>query len=122
MKKRISSIEFDAALKIIVAYKLQIESDLTKNIFVDNRLINIQNAINEKTFNALKEYYQLYYSIDLKLDDLLAMETSFLKSIDYDKMALIKGFGFLSIANFKQLMVEHFILKPEDFNKLKKKY
>ncbi|RTZ02046.1 hypothetical protein EKL98_14010 [Flavobacterium bomense] len=120
IEKRISSLEFDEALKLIAAYKLQLMHELKENVLVDN--INIQNDVNEKTFKALKIYYQLYYKIELNWDDLAVMEISLLKSIDYNKMAFVKGFGFISLFNFKELMISCSILKEEEYCQLKKRY
>lgn len=122
IKKKISSLEFDIALKLIVAYKLQLEHELKENVLVKNRRINIQDDVNEKTFKALKIYYQLYYKIELNWDDLAVMEISLLKSIDYNKMAFVKGFGFISLFNFKELMISCSILKEEEYCQLKKRY
>ncbi len=122
IEKKISSLEFDEALKLIAAYKFQLDNDLTDNFFIEGAIINIQNEINKKTFNGLQNYYQLYYNIDLEWDDLARMDASLLQSIDYDKMALGKGFGCVSLFNFKDLMVYHGVLKAEDLNTLKKRY
>ncbi|WP_426092440.1 hypothetical protein [Flavobacterium sp. DSR3-2] len=122
IEKKINSLQFDEALKLIAAYKLQLMHELKENVLADNININIQNDVNEKTFNALKIYYQLYYKIELNWDDLAAMDISLLKSIDYKKLALVKGFGFISLFNFKELMISSSILKEEEFCILKKRY
>jgi hypothetical protein len=110
----ITSVEFDAALQLIVAYKLQLDKELEARVLAQNQKINIQEAINAKTFIALQYYYQLHYSISLQWEDLKAMDVGFLKAIDYDMMAITKNFGFMALFNFKKLMVIHSIINKEE--------
>jgi hypothetical protein len=110
----ITSVEFDAALKLISDYKIQMDKELKASVLHKNQKIDIQEGINEKTFIALQNYYQLDYSISLKWEDLKAMDICLLESIDYDKMALTKGFGLMSLFNFKEIMVSHSIINKEE--------
>ena len=110
----ITSVEFDAAIKLIADYKSQLDKELKASVLAQNKKINIQEGINEKTFIALQNYYQLDYSITLQWEDLKAMDICLLESIDYGKMALTKGFGFMSLFNFKEVMVSHSIINKEE--------
>jgi hypothetical protein len=118
----ITSVEFDAALQLIADYKIQLDKELKASVLAQNRKIDIQEGINEKTFIALQNYYQLDYSISLKWEDLKAMDICLLESIDYDKMALTKGFGLMSLFNFKEIMVSHSIINKEELYDRNKYY
>jgi glyoxylate carboligase len=110
----ITSVEFDAALKLIADYKIQMDKELKASVLHVNQKIDIQDGINEKIFIALQNYYQLDYAMQLKWEDLKAMDICLLESIDYDKMALTKGFGMKSLFVFKKLMVSHSIINQEE--------
>jgi hypothetical protein len=107
----ITSLEFDAALKIISDYKTQ-----SDNKFVEGsnfRKINIQKNIRNSTFNALKNYYFDNYNLLLEREDLLNMDVQLLKKIDYKKMSGYRGFGLISLFYFKKLMESHSVIAPE---------
>jgi hypothetical protein len=110
----ISSIEFDNALQLIADYKLQLQGQLATRMIIRSEKINIQQDIKDKTFKALQNYYDLYYNINLGWKDLKIMDRNLLASIDYDKMGGIRGFGRLSLFNFKKIMILHSILDKKD--------
>jgi hypothetical protein len=110
----ITSVEFDAAVQLIVDYKLQLNKQLEIVVAVRNKKINIRKDIGEKAIKALQIYYELHYRVRLQLEDLNAMDRQLLASIDYDKMLLIKGFGRTAIFNFKKVMILHSVLDQKD--------
>jgi hypothetical protein len=110
----ITSLEFDEALQVIADYKLQLQGQLATGMIIRSEKINIQQDIKDKTFKALQNYYELYYNINLGWEDLKIMDRDLLAAIDYDKMGGIRGFGSLSIFNFKKLMIFHSILDKKD--------
>jgi hypothetical protein len=110
----ITSLEFNQALQLIADYKLQLEEQLETGLILRAEKINIQQDIKEKTFRALQNYYDCYYNINLEWDDLMNMDRHLLAAIDYDKIVGIRGFGRLSIFNFKKLMIFHSILDKKD--------
>lgn len=109
----ITSKEFELAIKIIAAYKLQMDNTL-KEILQNNEIINLQDNIRESQFRILQKYYRIHYNRKLSWEDLKAMERSSLENIDFDKMKLIKGCGPIFLFNFKKLLLSHSILKEED--------
>ena len=110
----ITSLEFDAALQLIVDYKLQLNKQLEASLTVKQQKLDISQEVSGKTFKALQTYYALYYDIQLQLEDLEVMERDFLSAIDFDKMLLIKGFGRVAAFNFRKLMIAHSVLHKKD--------
>jgi len=110
----ITSLEFNQALQLIADFKLQLEEQLETGMIIRSEKINIQQDIKDKTFKALQNYYELYYNINLGWEDLKIMDRNLLASIDYDKMGGIRGFGRLSLFNFKKIMILHSILDKKD--------
>lgn len=111
----ITSLEFNQALQLISDYKLQLENQLEIGMIIRAEKISIQQDIKNKTFTALQHYYDWYYKINLKRDDLTSMDRNLLARIDYDKMGGIRGFGRLSILNFKKIKIFHSILDKKGF-------
>ena len=109
----ITSEEFDLALQIIAAYKLQIDQQL-KDVLVSNQKINIQGDIKESAFRVLQQYYRVYYATKLQWEDLKDMDKDLLGNIDYDKMKLLKGYERMSLCKLKKLMIFHSILDKDD--------
>jgi hypothetical protein len=109
----ITSLEFDAALKIISDYKTQSENKIVEGSNLNFRKINIQKSIRNSTFNALKNYYYDNYNLSLERKDLLNMDVQLLKKIDYKKMSGYRGFGMISLFYFKKLMESHSVITPE---------
>ena len=110
----ISKLEFKKALKIVAAYKMQVEQDLHKSTIAYRRTINIQNDISEYTFRVLQLYYIEEYEIDLEKDNLKSMDVRLLACINYDKLKKIRGYALMNINNFKKLMISHSILAGKD--------
>jgi hypothetical protein len=109
----ITSLEFDAALKIISDYKIQLDNKIVEKPHVMPQNINIQKSIRNSTFNALRYYYFEYYNITLSREDLMNMDVLLLKEIDYTKMSRYRGFGLISLFYFKKLMESHSVIAPE---------
>lgn len=110
----ITSLEFDAALKIISDYKNQSDNNkIVENSNLNARKINIQKNVRNSTFNALKNYYFDNFNIPLEREDLLNMDVQLLKKIDYKKMSGYRGFGLISLFYFKKLMESHLVIAPE---------
>ena len=109
----ITSLEFDAALKIISDYKIQLDNKIIENEHLISRKINIQKSIRNSTFIALRNYYSDNYSLTLEREDLSNMDVLLLKGIDYKKMSGYRGFGLISLFYFKRLMESHSVIAPE---------
>lgn len=109
----ITSLEFDAALKIISDYKIQLDNKIVEKTNVIPQNINIQKSIRNSTFNALRYYYFENYNITLLREDLINMDVLLLKGIDYKKMSSYRGFGLISLFYFKKLMESHSVIAPE---------
>ena len=110
----ITSLEFDAALKIISDYKNQSDNNkIVENSNLTARKINIQKNVRNSTFNALKNYYFDNFNIPLVREDLLNMDVQLLKKIDYKKMSGYRGFGLISLFYFKKLMESQLVIAPE---------
>ncbi len=112
----ITSLEFDNAVKLISAYKLQLENEIIESGIVRKRLIDIKENITNVTFSALKKYYLVEYNIKLDWDDLKDMDVNLLAAIDFNKLSNASGFGLLSLFNFKKLLVIHSVLKKEELD------
>ena len=109
----ITSLEFDAALKIISDYKLQLDNNIIEKINISPVKINIRKNIRNSTFNALRYYYLDNYNLSLEKEDLSNMDVHLLKGIDYKKMSGYRGFGLISLFYFKKLMESHSVIAPE---------
>ena len=109
----ITSLEFDAALKTISDYKLQLDNNILEKTNVIPRKINIQKSIRNSTFIALKNYYLDNYDLELEKEDLSNMDVHLLKGIDYKKMSGYRGFGLISLFYFKKLMESHSVIAPQ---------
>jgi hypothetical protein len=109
----ITSLEFDAALKTISDYKIQLDNKIIESTIGSSRKINIQKNIRNSTFNALKNYYFENYNVTLVREDLTNMDVLLLKGIDYKKMSGYRGFGLISLFYFKKLMESHSVIAPE---------
>lgn len=103
----ITSQQFDNALKIIVDYKLQLESGLTESNINNNQYINIQNKISTRTFFILQSYYKEVYNSNLKWESLKAMNLSELKSLDYNLLRNYRGFGIKAEKKLKDVIISN---------------
>ena len=112
--KMITSQEFDIAVQLIADYKLQLNKEF-KDALILNQKINIQGDIKESTFRVLQKYYRIYYAVRLHWDDLKVMDRHLLKTLDYNKIKLLKGYKRMSLYNLKNLMIAHSIFKDEEF-------
>jgi len=102
--------QFDNALKIIVDYKLQLESgDENKSLVV---YVDIQNKISKNTFFTLQLYYSDILEKKLEWKDLKVMELEQLKSIDFMKLRRYRGFG--SAAELKLINAIYLSSKMSD--------
>ncbi|HRA73950.1 MAG TPA: hypothetical protein PLB11_14140 [Flavobacterium sp.] len=119
-KRMITSEDFDLAVQLIANYKLQLDKEL-KDFSIRNQKINIQGDIKESTFRVLQKYYQIHYATRLQWEDLKAMDRHLLKTLDYDKIKLLKGYKRMSLYNLKKLMIAHSILENEEFDLNKSK-
>lgn len=115
----ISELEFKKALKIVAAYKLQLEQDSTKRVIDSRRSINIQNEISEYAFRALSDYYLHEFEIVLERSDLKLMDVRLLSHINYEKLKAYRGFGKVKYDNFKKLMISLGILDIKDTTEIK---
>lgn len=110
----ITSLEFEAALKIISDYKIQLENNLNHKTASSEKTVNILNDIeDETTLRVLKNYYRSEFKIELKREDLSEMDFTLLASINYYKLEGFRGFGKVRLNNFKKLMVLHSVLDKE---------
>lgn len=109
----ITSEEYDQAIQLIANYNLQLDKQ-TKMVLLKNKKVNIQEDIKEKTFRVLQKYYQQYYDTKLQWEDLKVLDRDLLKSIDYNKIKLIKGYDQMSQFNLKKLMIYHSIIETEE--------
>lgn len=88
----ITSEQFDEALKVIVAYKTQIESkNLTTKL--NSSYVDIQKNISVKTFLILQTYYQEIFNETIDWNSLKQMELEKLMLIDYSILRNYRGFG-----------------------------
>ena len=109
----ITSLEFDAALKTISDYKIQLDNKIIESTIGSSRKINIQKSIRNSTFKALKYYYIDNYNMTLEREDLTNMDVLLLKGIDYKKMSSYRGFGLISLFYFKKIMESHLVIDSE---------
>lgn len=114
IKDTITSEEFDMALQIIAAYKLQLDKQLEEATKRSSQKINIQGEIKESAFRVLQRYYRVYYVMKLQWEDLKAMDRDLLEAIDFNKMKLLKGYERMSLYKLKQLMISHSILDKDN--------
>jgi hypothetical protein len=115
----ITSMEFDAALQLITAYKLQLDKQGEGASLNKHPEIDLRQDLNDRVFRALQNYYELYYNINLEWVDLKRMDRDLLAAIDYDKMSVISGFGRSSLFNFKKLMVSYAVLDEMNYKVVK---
>jgi len=111
----VSSEEFDAALKIIVAYRLQLEDEIHLNF--KHPTIDLQQEISKSTFKALRYYYESEFDFKIEWDDLRSMDSQLLLDINFDKLSGIRGFGRVALYNFKQLLVDKGVLNVSSLSK-----
>ena len=109
----ITSLEFEAALKTISDYKIQLDNKISENANLITRKINIQGSIRNSAFKALKNYYFDNYNLTLEREDLINMDVHLLKGIDFRKMSGYRGFGLISLFYFKRLMEKNSVIAPE---------
>jgi hypothetical protein len=105
--------EFDDALQIIAAYHLQLEKSQTTNLReIKGRKINIQKELKPSVFKVLQHYYLEEYKIELKMQDLCAMDVRLLSKIKYEKLESYKGIGKIALFHFKKLLISHSVFVP----------
>ena len=109
----ITSVQFDAALKTISDYKIQLENKLIIERRERKFKIDIQKSIKINLFNVLRNYYNDEYNLVLRWDDLKVMDIKLLKEIDFNKLRRYRGFGAISANKFRKILVYHLILEPE---------
>ena len=110
----ITEFEFKNALGIITSYKLQLKQNLNNNAIRSSRKINIQKDIIASTFKTLQNYYWNEYNIELKEEDLSAMDVGLLAAINYKRIDAYRGFGKVRMHNFKKLMISHSVIDQEE--------
>jgi Zn-dependent oligopeptidase len=113
----ITSVDFEAALKLIQDYKNQLISGIDINEDSQNRTINLKKQISSGTFKAVRNYYKKEYGILLDLDNLEAMDEKLLSAIDFDKLLNTRGFGRVGVYNFKRLLVFNRVIVEDILNK-----
>jgi hypothetical protein len=101
----ITTVDFEAALKLISDYKKQFINGTVINEDSRNRTINLKKQISSGTFKAVQNYYKKEYGILLNPDNLEAMDEKLLSVIDFDKLLNTRGFGRVGLQNFKELLV-----------------
>jgi len=111
----VSSEEFDAALKIIAAYRMQLEEEIHLNF--RHPTIDLQQEISKSTFKALRYYYESEFDFKMEWSDLRNMDTQLLLDINFDKLSGIRGFGRIALYNFKQILVDKGVLNPSTLSK-----
>ncbi|TRX15961.1 hypothetical protein [Flavobacterium franklandianum] len=110
----ITDLEFEKALTIIMSYQLQFDESLKKQINAKSKKININDNIGDSTFRVLQSYFLKEFNTELDRKDLLALDVTLLKLIDYDILKGYRGFGTSRLFNFKKLMVSHSIINKEE--------
>lgn len=109
----ITSLQFDAALKTITDYKVQLEMELHVESSVKQYKIDIQKSIKISLFNILRNYYFDEHKIDLRWDDLRAMDIKLLQQINFNKLKRYRGFGKMTSFKFHEILVDYLIIVPE---------
>lgn len=99
----ITSEQFDNALKIIVAYKTQVESK-NFNYKLNTTYVNIQKNISVKTFLILQTYYEEVFNETIDWNSLTQMELDKLIQIDYSILRNYRGFGKSSENKLKKVI------------------
>ncbi len=111
----VSSEEFDAALKIIAAYRVQLEAEIHVNFKFPT--IDLQHEISRSTFKALRYYYDSEFDFQIEWTDLASMDVKLLLEINFDKLSGIRGFGRVALYNFKQILVDKGVLNVSSLSK-----
>lgn len=99
----ISSEEFDDALQLILAYKLQLQVEL--NLNAKKPTINLQHYLTKSTFKILQFYYRSEYEIQIDWSDLKNMESHLLSKINFNKLSGLQGIGKVAVSNLKEILV-----------------
>ena len=81
---------------------------------MNHRKINIKKDLKDSTFNILQNYYRREHQIELKKEDLCAMDVGLLAAINYNRLQGYRGFGKIRMYTFKKLMVQHSVLDPSE--------
>jgi hypothetical protein len=108
----ITSLQFDAALKTITDYKVQLERELHVESSVKPYKIDIQKSIKISLFNVLRNYYFDEHKIDLRWDDLRTMDLKLLQEINFNKLKRYRGFGKMASFKFQEILVSYLIIDP----------
>lgn len=109
----ITAEEFDAALDLISAYRIQLEQGLLERSVFQKRAVDLQEGISNTAFVALRDYYEKNYATVLVWEDLKTMDENLLAAIDFSKMTDTRGFGIKSKNNFKKLLISTAVLVEE---------
>ncbi len=84
--------QFDNALKVIVAYKTQVESK-NLNTKLNTTYVDIQKYISKNTFFILRNYYEEQFNEHIDWNSLKQMDLEKLMLIDYSILRNYRGFG-----------------------------
>lgn len=100
----ITSEQFDNALKVIVAYKTQVESK-NLNTKLNTTYVDIQKYISKNTFFILRNYYEEQFNEHIDWNSLKKMDLEKLERIDLTLLRTYRGFGKISENKLKKLIV-----------------
>jgi ribonucleotide reductase beta subunit family protein with ferritin-like domain len=107
----ITTIEFDNAVHIIQAYKLQLEKEVDlKEVVANVDMINIQTEVKGGTFKVLQDYYLDHYNFLISREDLGAMDPNFLSEINLETLLLYRGFGKAKLCRLKEILISKGIM------------
>jgi len=107
----ITTIEFDNAVHIIQAYKLQLEKEVDlKEVVASVNMINIQTEVKGGTFKVLQDYYLDHYNFLLSKQDLAAMDPVFLSEINFETLLTYRGFGQMKLQRLKEILISKGIM------------
>jgi hypothetical protein len=113
----ITSLQFEAALKVIADYKTQLVKRIKINASSKKRTINLQKQLSSGTYKALRNYYKNEYRIFLDWNNLVAMDEKLLATIEFDKLLNTRGFGRVALSNFKKLLILNGVVIEDPLNK-----
>lgn len=96
--------QFDNALKVIVAYKTQVESK-NLNTKLNTTYVDIQKYISKNTFFILRNYYEEQFNEHIDWNSLKKMDLEKLERIDLTLLRTYRRFGKISENKLKKLFV-----------------
>lgn len=107
----ITTIEFDNAVDVIRAYKLQLQKEVDSIEVVANiKIINIQTEVKGTTFKALQNYYLDHYNFLISRENLEAMDPIFLSEINLKTLLFYRGFGKAKLCRLKEILISKGIM------------